>query len=357
MLRAMDAVARLRWAGLPLVVYLANPTTGGVFASWASAGHVTLAEPGATVAFTGPRVAEGLGTPVEPVEVQRAESLFQRGHVDRLVPVEELRDAVAAVVRGLTPADAPGRRSVDDVADGPRGWLAVDAARRHTGPTVLDRVLERADEVTFLQGDRAGCRTETALAALCRVDGRPLVLVGHRRSAGAVGTAGLRVARRVMRLAVDLGLPIVTIIDTDGAEISAAEEESGLAGAISASMATLLAAPVSSVAVLAGSGAGGAAIAWAATDRLLAVPDSWMAPISPEAASLIVHRDVDHAAQMADAQKVGAVELVEQGIVDRLIAPERIVDALSDELDDLAAVPADELMVRRSDRMRRLGDG
>ncbi len=357
MLRAMDAVARLRWVGLPLIVYLADPTTGGVFASWASAGHVTFAEPGATVAFTGPRIAAALGASGEPADVQRSEALFEHGHVDRVVPIDELRDAVACVVRTLTPADAPVVRDIPgDHVDGPRGWRAVTAARQLTGPQVLDRVLARADEVTVLEGDRAGTRTDTVVAAICRLDGRPLVVIGHRKGSGAVGSAGLRVARRAMAVAVDLGLPIVTVIDTEGAEISSLEEESGLAGAISASMATMLAAPVSTVSILAGSGSGGAAIAWAGADRLLAVPEAWMAPISPEAASLIVHRTQDRASEMADMQRVGAIELLEAGIVDRLITPDRIVDAISTELDALAATATDELLARRSERIGCLGE-
>lgn len=355
MLRAMHGVARLRDIGLPFIVYLANPTTGGVFASWASAGHVTFAEPGATVAFTGPRVAKALGAAIDP-DVQRSEALFESGQVDAVVPVAKLRAAVATVLRALGPADL-GRAHLEfpQVVDPPRGWNAVVAARALPSSGVLDEALLSADDVTELVGDRAGSRSDAVVTAICRLAGRPVVVIGHRRAQGPIGVVGLDTARRAMLVASDLGLPIVTLIDTDGAEISEAAERGGLAGAVSRSMAALLAAPVPTLAVLAGSGSGGAAIAWAGTDRFVALADSWMSPISPEAASLIVHRDTDHAEEMADLQRVSAVELVEQGIVDRLVARDRVIELLDDELARLVAVPLADLQARRGERMRRLG--
>ena len=80
------AVAAHQEAGLPYVVYLRHPTTGGVFASWASVGHLTLAEPGALIGFLGPRVCEALtGVPM-PDGVQTAENLLAHGLVDAVVP-------------------------------------------------------------------------------------------------------------------------------------------------------------------------------------------------------------------------------------------------------------------------------
>ena len=340
---------------MPFVVYLADPTTGGVLASWASAGHVTFAEPGATLAFTGPRVADGLGEAITP-GVQCAETLFESGQVDRVVPVEDLRAAVGAVLRTVRPAEADTqRRELGEVVDPPRGWDAVVAARALPSSGVLDDVLAGAEEVTELAGDRAGARSDAVTTAICRLRGRPLVVIGHRRGRGPVGVVGLDTARRAMLVASDLGLAILTLIDTDGAEISDDAERRGLAGAISRSMATLLAVPVPTLGVLAGSGSGGAAIAWAGTDRLVALADSWMSPISPEAASLIVHRDAGHARAMADQQRVGAAELAEQGIVDRLVARDRMIELIDDELAGLCAMSIGGLLARRGERMRRLG--
>jgi len=90
MVKITAAVVAHKSAGLPYLVYLRHPTTGGVFASWASLGHLTLAEPGALIGFLGPRVYEALrGSPV-PDGVQTAENLLAHGVVDAVVPQDGL---------------------------------------------------------------------------------------------------------------------------------------------------------------------------------------------------------------------------------------------------------------------------
>ncbi len=84
------AVAAHQAAGLPYLVYLRHPTTGGVFASWASVGQLTLAEPGALIGFLGPRVYEALTGAAIPDGVQTAENLLAHGLVDAVVPPDEL---------------------------------------------------------------------------------------------------------------------------------------------------------------------------------------------------------------------------------------------------------------------------
>src|SRR6476659_8481516 len=94
-------------ANLPYLVYLRQPTTGGVFASWGSLGHVTAAEPGAMIGFLGPRVYEHLYGEPFPAGVQTAENLQRHGVVDAVVPLDVLR---ATLDRTLTVvADAPGQ--------------------------------------------------------------------------------------------------------------------------------------------------------------------------------------------------------------------------------------------------------
>ncbi|HJY24893.1 MAG TPA: acetyl-CoA carboxylase carboxyltransferase subunit beta, partial [Actinomycetes bacterium] len=90
MVKIAAAVAAHRAVGLPYLVYLRNPTTGGVFASWGSLGHVTVAEPGALIGFLGPRVYEALYGRPFPEGVQRAENLYEHGLVDAVLPAESL---------------------------------------------------------------------------------------------------------------------------------------------------------------------------------------------------------------------------------------------------------------------------
>lgn len=327
MIAATAAVARLRAAGLGFLVYLADPTTGGVFASWASSGHVSYAEPGATIGFTGPRVAAALGEPIEPADVQTAEGLLESGLVDDVVARDGLRDRVVEFLSVLAPATPTPAASPPSASDGLRGWAAVVETRRVDRPRVLDELVARCTDVVELRGGRDGGRTDAVFAALCRLDGVPAVVVGHRPGARPT-VSDLRLARRAVVVATDLRLPVVTLIDTPGAAVSAAQEQAGLAGQIARSIAALGAATVPSLAVIAGQGCGGAAMAWLAADRVVAASDSWLAPISPEAASIIVHRDAQHADALADEQQVGAVQLREQGIVDDVFDRDRLVDEI-----------------------------
>lgn len=330
MIAATAAVRRLRAVGCPFVVYLAHPTTGGVFASWASLGHLTLAEPGATIGFTGPRVAAALGEPIEPASAQTAEGLLAHGMVDELVAPDDLRSRVTEILAVLAPAAAPASPAPADVpaevADGPRGWAAVRASRGEDGGGVLEELLARAEATVELRGDRQGSVATAVFAGLARIDGRPLVIIGHRHDARP-GAVDLRVARRAMGVGESLRVPVLTVIDTPGARISGEDERQGFAGEVARSIDALSSLTVPTLAVVAGQGTGGAAMAWLAADRVVAAADAWVAPIAPEAASLIVHRTAEHAAELADEQRISAVELREQGIVSAVFERDDLVDA------------------------------
>ena len=109
MVEISRAVMAHRAAGLPYLVHLRHPTTGGVYASWGSLGHVTVAEPGALVGFLGPKVYEALNGEPFPAGVQTAENLAAKGVIDAVVPAEELPELVDRVARGAgRPARAAG---------------------------------------------------------------------------------------------------------------------------------------------------------------------------------------------------------------------------------------------------------
>src|SRR3984957_13275526 len=103
------AVAAHQAAGLPYLVYLRHPTTGGVVASWASIGQLTLAEPGALIGFLGPRVYQALTGAAIPDGVQTAENLLAHGLVDAVVPPDELAGYLARGLSALATGPAPVR--------------------------------------------------------------------------------------------------------------------------------------------------------------------------------------------------------------------------------------------------------
>jgi acetyl-CoA carboxylase carboxyl transferase subunit beta len=177
--------------------------------------------------------------------------------------------------------------------------------------------------VVTLGGTGAGELDPPLMLGLARFGPIPCVFMGHDRRGQTptrpLGPGALRVARRGMRLAAELRLPLLTIIDTAGAALSVEAEERGLAGEIARCIEDLVTLDTPVVSVLLGQGTGGAALALLAADRVVAAEHAWLAPLPPEGASAIVHRDLDHAPAMARAQGVGVADLRTAAIVDRVV--------------------------------------
>lgn len=364
MARLAAAAGRLRTAGLPYVVCLTHPTTGGVFASWGSLGTVTFALSGTLAGFAGPRVVELLTGEPLPEGTQSAEALLAHGLVDAVVEPEEVRFAVArvlAVACAAPPSAAPAVAS--DGIEGARAgdaWTSLQHARdpRRPGAAAVLDVL--ATEVTELRGDRAGHPDDSAcLAALARVCGHPAMVIAQRRDAagrpGAMNADGYRKARRAMRIAAELGLPLVTIVDTPGAELSADAEHGGLAGEIAGCLADMAALPVPTLALLLGEGGSGGALALLAADRVVVAEHASLGVIAPEGASAILYRDLDHAAELAASQGGASWDLLAHGIADVGVSEPRPAHDESEAfVARLGAVVAPELaaLVARDDAER-----
>ncbi|MDH6575380.1 carboxyl transferase domain-containing protein [Kitasatospora sp. MAP5-34] len=336
MVAIANAVTAHKAAGLPYLVHLRHPTTGGVLASWASLGQLTTAEPEALVGFLGPRVYEALYGEPFPPGVQRSEHLQEYGTVDAVLPPDQLRRLLADALDVLSARPGPGPVPPADSVPPVGGpiWQSVTLTRSPDRPGLAD-LLRAADTVVPLAGTGAGERDEALRLALVRFGATGCVVVGHDRAAaaayGPVGPAGLRTARRGMRLAAELGLPLLTVIDTHGALLSREAEEGALAGEIARCVAELSTLPVPVVSLLLGEGTGGAALALLPADRTVAAEHAWLSPLPPEGASVILHRTPDRAPELAEQQRIGAAELLREGIVDRIL-PEPV--AASDDPSD-----------------------
>ncbi|MFF3068019.1 carboxyl transferase domain-containing protein [Kitasatospora sp. NPDC057936] len=399
MLRITAAVQAHRAAGLPYLTYLRNPTMGGVFASWGTLGQLVFAEPGARLGFLGPRVYEELRGVELPTDVQRAETLAERGLVDAVVPPEELREVVrrslAVLTAGPSPlstdpaasttplyrenpgddtGENPGERVYRENAPEPKppadAWDSVRRTRRPDRPGTRELLRRTAAELVLL--DAPGGRSGALVRALAILGGQPVLVVGQERGTPdherPFTAADLRAVRRSARLAEQLRLPLLTVVDTAGAELSAQAELDGVAVEIAHCLTTLLALRTPVLAVLLGQGSGGGALALLPADRVIAAEHAWLAPLPPEGASAIVHRDGAHAAELARAQGIGAADLARVGLVDEVVPErpdaaeepdtfcERLGAAVGTALGALAVVPEAERFAARAARHRRLGD-
>ena len=338
MVKISAAVAAHKEAGLPYIVYLRHPTTGGVFASWGSLGHLTVAEPGALVGFLGPRVYEALYDAPFPPDVQTSENLYEHGLLDAVLPIEALAEVAARALNvlmapreGLPVIPELPRESLPDL----QAWESITRSRRPERPGVRALLKLGASDVVPLHGTGQGEQDPGLLIALARFGGAPCVVLGqdrrHQTMDHPLGPAGLREARRGMRLAHELKLPLVSIIDTAGAALSKEAEEGGLAGEIARCLAELVMLDAPTVCVLLGQGTGGGALALMPADRVICAQHSWLSPLPPEGASAILYRDTDHAPELAASQGVRSLDLLRDGVVDRIVA----------EHPDAADEPAD----------------
>ena len=179
---------------------------------------------------------------------------------------------------------------------------------------------------------------------------------------------GYRKAIRLMDMAEQFNLPVISFVDTAGAYPGVGGEERGQGEAIARSTERCLTLGAPMVAVITGEGGSGGALAIASANRVLILEHSIYSVASPEAASRIVFRDADQAATMAAAMKITAEDLIKLGVVDRIIPeppggahadPEATIqtvgDVLEEELKALEGLSADTLRARRAERFYAIG--
>ena len=337
-----------RAAGLPYLIYLRHPTTGGVFASWGSLAHITVAEPGALVGFLGPKVYELLNGRPFPPDVQTSEHLADRGIIDAVVIPDELPYLVDRALSILV--DPPTERTRPDRAPTTerRGdaWRSVEITRSRSRAGVREVLRYGSDAILRLQGTEKGERDSAMIVAIARLDGQPCVVIGQDRTKQTpltpMGPAALREARRGMRIANELNLPLVSFIDTPGAELSPEAEERAVAGEIARCIAWMSTLKVPSVSVLLGQGCGGGALALLPATVVVAAENAWLSPLPPEGASAIVHGDLEHAPQLAEQQRIRAIDLLEAGTVHHVV-PEHDDDTAETFATAIAATVAEKL--------------
>lgn len=372
MAKTAAAVRRYRDGGGCLITYLAHPTMGGVLASWGSLGSFQFAMPGALIGYAGPRSVKAItGHPLPP-DAQLAETLLNKGLLDDVFPVGELRSRVSRILAVLTtaPPAATGAPSTDGLKPGGgTAWEAVLHSRDEGRHHAREIVATCTSDFTALQGDGVGGGDDpSCLAGICLFLDRPVALVaqvhgGHGPS--VMVPAGFRKARRLFHLAEELGLPVVCLIDTPGPELSSAAEAGGLAREIAATLADFSALTVPTVSALIGQGGGGGAIAFLGADRVIASDGSWLAPIAPEAAAAILYRTTERAAEVAVKQHIGAWDLAELGILDQVVPeaplpgsaefPDRPGQVIASLLSELALERKNTRLARRATRYRGLG--
>ncbi|HEX3963105.1 MAG TPA: carboxyl transferase domain-containing protein [Trebonia sp.] len=336
MARTASAAAVHGHAGLMSAAVLRAPTTGGVYASWASLSDVRAAAPGAVIGFGGPRVVAEVTGEWPPADSHTAESAYRNGLVDALVSPDGQAAWLAAAVgigagRPLAlPPGRPGRPAEvphgpsSGPAVGPGGaYLVLLRARDAARPSGLDWAAWLTSDWVELRGGDASIR-----AALATVAGQRCAVIAMDRhafgdAAAKQGPGAFRLAQRAIRLADRLGLPVLTLIDTPGADPSPASEAAGLAGEIARTLLAMSQLRGVSVAVCVGEGGSGGAMALGHADRLLLLGGAVFSVIGPEAGAAVLYRDRARAPELTGALRVTAPDLLRLGVIDAVV-PETV---------------------------------
>lgn len=330
MARTADAARRHADAGLLQITYLGSPTTGGVYASFASLADIIWAAPGATVGFAGPRVVEQTTGDAIPEGGHSAESAVGAGLADAVVDTHDVRGLLAVALRASHTAAHPraeqdriaGHQSPKRTDGSSAAWdevLRARAAERSSGDWWLRSFLPERLEMS---GDRMGGVDPVVRCAIgLTPGGRVIACVALDRHAadGRPRPAGYRTARRLIALARRLNIPLVTFVDTPGADPSHASEQLGIAGEIARTFAAVTSHTVATASLVVGEGGSGGALALAATDRLLMLEGSVFSVIGPEGAAAILHRDASRAPEVAGQLMLTGPDLLALGIVDGLV--------------------------------------
>lgn len=257
-------------------------------------------------------------------------------------------------------------------------WQKVQVARHAQRPHALDYINTFIEDFTPLAGDRLFAEDHAVVGGIGRFNGQTVVVMGIERGSdldtrlehnfGMARPEGYRKAQRLMNLASQFNVPVITLVDTPGAWPGIDAEERGQAEAIAKSIQTCLRTTVPIVSVIIGEGGSGGAIALATADKILMLEHSIYSVISPEACSSILWRDASQAAQAAGALCLTAQDLLKLKLVDQVVAeplggaqrdPQAAIAtvkvAIQEALDQLKDIPQQVLQAHRREKFLAMG--
>jgi acetyl-CoA carboxylase carboxyl transferase subunit alpha len=257
-------------------------------------------------------------------------------------------------------------------------WQITQLARHPHRPYTLDYLAAICSEFHELHGDRMYADDQAIVGGLARIEGRAIMVIGHqkgrdtkervRRNYGMPKPEGYRKALRLMHIAERFGLPLLTLIDTQGAYPGVGAEERGQSEAIARNLFEMSLLRIPIVTVVTGEGGSGGALAIGVCDRLLMLQYSTYSVISPEGCASILWKSQDKKEVAAEALNLTADRLLKLGLVDELIeeplggahrdpteSASRLKAAVIRHLDELDALPREQLRAARAEKIAAFG--
>lgn len=257
-------------------------------------------------------------------------------------------------------------------------WQRVQLARHPERPYTLDYIYLMTKDFVELHGDRNYGDDKAIVGGFAMLDKYKVMIIGQQkgrdtksnvyRNFGMPNPEGYRKALRLMKMAEKFNVPVITMLDTPGAYPGLEAEERGQAEAIAKNLFEMSRLRVPIIVSIIGEGASGGALGIGVGDRILMFENSWYSVISPESCSSILWRSWDYKEQAAEALRLTAPDLIEQGIVDKVV-PEPLGGAhknheeaallfksvLLEELGNLVKIKPDKLVDMRIEKFGKMG--
>jgi len=307
---------------------------------------------------------------------------FEQPIAELEAKIEELRfvssDAEVNIGEEIARLRAKSRALTNSIFANLTPWQVAQLARHPQRPYTLDYAASICDEFLELHGDRMYADDLAIVGGFARLDGRPIMLIGHqkgrdtkervRRNYGMPKPEGYRKALRLMKLAERFRIPVITLVDTPGAYPGVGSEERNQSEAIARNLFEMARLKVPAITAVIGEGGSGGALAIGVCDRLIMLQYSVYSVISPEGCASILWKSADKKELAADAMGITAERLDKLGLVDEVLKeplggahrdPQLMADtlkhALIRHLGEVSQWPEEELVARRYDRLRAQG--
>ncbi len=302
--------------------------------------------------------------PIIELEKKIEEMRKYEGHLDIAGEVKNLEEKVMQLKR--------------NIYDNLTRWQRVQLARHPERPYTLDYIYMITENFIELHGDRLFKDDHAVVGGFAKLDDLKVMIIGHQkgrdtksnlyRNFGMPNPEGYRKALRLMKLAEKFKIPVITMLDTPGAYPGIEAEERGQAEAIARNLLEMSRLRVPIIVTIIGEGASGGALGIGIGDRILMLQNTWYSVISPESCSSILWRSWSYKEQAAEALKLTAEDLLEQGIIDRII-PEplggahkdhhlmaaTLKAALKEELEALMKIKPEKLVLNRLEKFGGMG--
>ncbi|NOY61546.1 MAG: acetyl-CoA carboxylase carboxyltransferase subunit alpha [Gammaproteobacteria bacterium] len=307
---------------------------------------------------------------------------FEQPIADLEGKIEELRligsDNEINISEEIEHLEGKSRSLTESIFSSLTAWQVAQLARHPQRPYMMDYVDKIFTDFEELRGDRAFADDPAMIGGIARLDGQPVMLLGHRKGRdtkekirsnfGMPRPEGYRKACRLMKMAERFKLPLLTFIDTPGAYPGMDAEERGQSEAIAYNLKVMAELKTPIICTVIGEGGSGGALAIGVGDYLLMLQYSTYSVISPEGCASILWKSADKAADAAEAMGMTSDRLSELKLVDQVIEEplggahrntdamaEKLKQALLDNLKILQQLPEDKLLEQRYERLMQYG--